>query len=644
MWMSNILRRFHEQIGSATALATLAAMLALGLAGAPPAFASGVQLNATLQPSQISLGEAAQLSITLRGAQPGAPEVPQVDGLTFTPIGQSSTSESINGVTSASVSLTYRVTAAQPGRYAIPAIQFQGARTPALSLDVLPAQTGAAGAAAAPGHFLPPPAVGGGTTPSSTVSDHQSAGRTAFVQLIVPKAQLYVGELMPVEIKAYFRSDLGVNLEGPPTLQSDAFTVSNLTSNPQQSQVRIGSVPYTTLSWYSAIVPIKNGDYALALQLPVTLKIHEAPDSSSQMPDLAALLGNAGLDSSFLDDANLQSLLGREVEQSVTLKAPATSIAVLALPAAGQPPSFSGAVGSFRIETRASPAQVAAGDPVTVTWNIQGAGNFDRVNSAGIPTDATWKAYRPQATFSPQDSVGREGNKQFEQTVVPLRAGRLPLPAIEFSYFDPKSGQYVVRHTQPLEVSVTPGSTPVSTAPSNAQASTSAPLREPSQGMQLAPLMPTTGARTASLSPVAQRAWFFALPGVPLAVMAGGLLLMARRERPVSDAAHAAVATAAQVSALLASMDEALQTGDGPAFISAAHRALQVRLGRCWGMAPHEVTLSQVDARLDSSWDRIRQVFALADQSAYAGSRPHISTLSDWRQIVQELLHRAEQL
>jgi len=51
-----------------------------------------------------------------------------------------------------------------------------------------------------------------------------------------------------------------------------------------------------------------------------------------------------------------------------------------------------------------------------------------------------------------------------------------------------------------------------------------------------------------------------------------------------------------------------------------------------------------VDARLDSSWDRIRQVFALADQSAYAGSRPHISTLSDWRQIVQELLHRAEQL
>jgi hypothetical protein len=641
--MSNILRRFHEQIRSATALATVAAVFTLGLAIAAPAFASGVQLNATLQPSEISLGEAAQLDITLQGAQPGRPQVPQVDGLTFTPIGQSSTSESINGVTSESVSLTYRVTAAQPGRYAIPAIEFQGARTTALSLDVRPAQAGGPGAAASPGRPLPPPAVGAGTTPSRADFDHQSTGRTAFVQLIVPKTKLYVGELMPVEIKAYFRSDLGVNLEGPPTLQSDAFTVSNLTGNPQQSQERIGGVPYTTLSWYSAIVPIKNGDYPLALQLPVTLKLHEALDSSSQMPDLAALLGNAGLDS-FFDDANLQSLLGREVDQSVTLKAPATNIAVSSLPTAGQPSGFSGAVGSFQIQTRASPSHVAAGDPVTVTWNIQGAGNFDRVNSAGIPTDATWKAYRPQATFSPEDSVGREGDKQFEQTVVPMRAGHLALPGIEFSYFDPKSGQYVVRHTQPLEVSVTPGSTPVSTPSAIAQASTRAPSREESQAMQLAPLMPTMGPRTASLSPMVQRAWFFALPGAPLAVMAGGLLLLARRERPVSGPAHAAAATAAQVSAALACMDEALQSGDGAAFITAAQRALQVRLGHCWGMAPHEVTRSQVDARLDSSWDPIRQVFALAEQSAYAGWHPHLSTLSQWRQIVQEQLHRAEQL
>jgi hypothetical protein len=464
------------------------------------------------------------------------------------------------------------------------------------------------------------------------------------VQLILPKKQLYVGELMPVEIKAYFRSDLGVNLDGPPTLQNDAFTVSNLTSNPRQSQERIGGVPYTTLSWFSAVVPIKNGDYALALQVPVTLQIHEGADSSLQMPDLAALLGNAGFDSSFFDDANLQSLLGRVVEQSVTLKAPATSIAVLPLPTAGQPSGFSGAVGSFQIETRASPSHVAAGDPVTVTWNIQGAGNFDRVSSAGIPTDATWKAYRPQATFSPQDSVGHEGNKQFEQTVVPMRAGRLQLPPLKFSYFDPKSGQYVVRHTQPLEVSVTPGSNPVSTPPSIVQASTGTPSSEESQGMQLAPPMPTMGPSTASLSPVAQRSWFFALPGVPLAVMASGLLLMARRERPASGPAHAAGATAAQESALLASMDEAIRTGDGAAFIGAAQRTLQVRLGHCWSIAPHEVTLAQVDARLDSSWDPIREVFALAEQSAYAGWRPHISTLSYWRQIVQEQLHRAQQL
>ena len=305
-----MVRRFHHRIGRAVVSAAM--VLALGLVSVAPTFAAGVQLNATLQPARISLDDAAQLGITLQGPQAGEPPLPQVDGLTFTPVGQSSSSESINGVTSASVSLTYRVTAARPGRYTIPAIHFQGASTAALSLQVLPPRVGAVGAVV-PARPLPQPALGAGTTSSPTVLGRQSAGRRAFAQLILPKQQLYVGELMPVEIKAYFRSDLGVNLDGPPTLQSDAFTVSNLSSNPQQSQERIGGVDYTTLSWFSALVPIKNGSYALALELPATLRIHEAPSDTFQMPDLAKLFDQGGFDSSFFDDTNLQSLLGHDV-------------------------------------------------------------------------------------------------------------------------------------------------------------------------------------------------------------------------------------------------------------------------------------------------------------------------------------------
>ena len=301
-------------------------------------------------------------------------------------------------------------------------------------------------------------------------------------------------------------------------------------------------------------------------------------------------------------------------------------------------------MGSFQIESHVSASTVAAGDPLTVTLDIHGAGNFDRVTSSGIPSNAAWKSYRPQASFFPQDSVGREGTKQFEQTIVPLRSGVQELPPLEFSYFDPNSGQYVVRHTQPRTLTVTAGPTPISRPPALVQAAIGTASSTDTPPGQLAPLMAKSGPRTTSLLPVVQRPWFFALPTVPLAVMAAGLVLMARRERTASDPAAAAAATAAGVAALVAIIDEALQAGDAAAFIRAGQRALQLRLAQCWSIAPQEVTREQLDARLDSSWDPIREVFSLAEQSAYAGWHPHSSTLAHWRQIVQQQLHRAERL
>lgn len=612
------------RIGRVAALA-LAAALTFILSISPAAFASGVQLNASLQPSRISLDGAAQLDVTLQDVQAGTPSLPQVKGLTFTPMGQSSASESVNGVTTASVSLTYRVTATTPGRYTIPGIRFQGSSTAPLTLEV-----SAAG------------------TPADSGAANQVPSGTAFVRLIAPKRKLYVGELLPVQIKAYFRSDLGVNVDGQPALQSDAFTLSNLSNTPQQSQEQIRGVAYTTLTWFTALVPIKNGEYPLTLELPVTLQGQAAP-TSLQMPDLASLFGKGGIDALF-DDSALQSLMGQGQArtQSVTLKSPATTLAVMPLPTLGQPADFSGAVGSFQLERQAAASPVAEGDPLSLTYTVNGTGNFDRVNSPGLRSDGTWKAYRPQVTFTPQDSVGGEGVKTFTQTLVPIRAGHLRLPPVEFSYFDPKSAQYVVRHTQPLEVTVTPGAAPAGAPSPVLQAAANTPPaggnQPASNGPQLSPLKRTAGSPHASLIPIAQRGWFPALPAVPFAVLAGGLLLIRRREQQIEDPAAIEAAREAEVQALLTRMEDAVKRKDGPAFISAARRALQMRLGHAWSMPPTHVSLAELDARLDTSWDSLRQLFILADQSAYGGWRPPGATLAQWHAIVHEQLQRAKHL
>lgn len=638
MSLATLSRRLRISRGRIAATAAMAALLALGLGEAPSALAAGAEVSATLQPSRISLDGAAELNLIVRGAQSGQPALPRVDGLTFTPSSQSSSYELIDGTATASESRTYQVTAAHPGTYTIPAIRFQGGSTPPLVLDVLPGRTAATGAATSPGASQPPPTIGDATTPS----DSQSVGQAAFVRLLVPKRDIFVGQMLPIQIKAYFRSDVGVTLDRLPTLSNDAFTISNPTNKPTQSKESIHGITYTVVSWYSAVVPIESGNYTLGLELPATLQIQQST-AAAQMPDLEALLDKGAFGDSPFDDSALQSLLGRVIEKPVLLKAAAPAIDVLPLPTAGRPADFSGAVGSFEIQSAATPDKVAVGDPLTLTLSIHGEGNFDRVNSTGLPTDSDWKTYRPRASFSPEDSVGLKGSKKFEQSVVPLTAGTERLPAVEFSYFDPQLRQYVVRRTTPIVVSVEPGQG----GAGNMTASVQTPLGTSSpkapETAQTAPIRLDAGRFVPTLRPVFLQSWFSTLPGVPLAVMAGGLLFLRRRERLASDPHRAGDAAQSQVTALLASMESALRAGDGGAFMTAARTALQIRLGQWWSMKPAAVTLAEVNARLDSSWDPVRDVFRVADQFAYSGLQPEVAALERWQQIIHDQLQRVGQ-
>jgi hypothetical protein len=642
MSLATLAQRLSASRGRIAATITMAAILALGLGEAPPALAADPEVSATLKPPRISLDGVAQLNLTVHGAQSDQPALPHVEGLTFTPSSQSSSYELIDGTTTASESQTYQVSAARPGTYTIPAIRFQGGSTPPLVLDVLPGRTAATSAASSPGASLPPPTIGGTTTPSGTTSGNQSTDQAAFVRLLVPKKEIFVGQMVPIQIKAYFRSDVGVNLDGLPTLSDDAFTISNLTNNPTQSQESIHGITYTVVSWYSAVVPIKSGNYTLGLELPATLQIQQST-AAAQLPDLEALLDKGAFGDFPFDDSALQSLLGRVIEKPILLKAAAPAIDVLPLPTAGRPADFSGAVGSFEIQSTATPDKVAVGDPLTLTLNIHGEGNFDRVNSTGLRTDSDWKTYRPQASFSPQDSVGLQGSKKFEQSVVPLTAGTERLPAVEFSYFDPRLRQYVVRRTQPIVVSVEPGQS----GAGNVTASTQTPPRTSNpkapQSSQTASMRLVTGRFVPTLRPVFLQSWFATLPGIPFAVMASGFFFLRRRERLASDPRRVGDAAQSRVTALLAAMDQAQRAGDAGAFMTAARSALQVRLGQWWSMKPAAVTLAEIDARLDSSWDPVRDVFRVADQFAYSGLQPEVNALEHWQPIIHDQLQRVGQ-
>ena len=91
------------------------------------AWAAQTSISAQIQPQNISLGDSAQLSVTLKGSQAAEPEVPSVNGLNITRVGQSSSMRSINGAVTTSVTHIYHVTADRAGTFTIPAITAPGA-------------------------------------------------------------------------------------------------------------------------------------------------------------------------------------------------------------------------------------------------------------------------------------------------------------------------------------------------------------------------------------------------------------------------------------------------------------------------------------------------------------------------------------
>ena len=611
-------------------LASLTVVLATAMAQAAAA-----QVTASLEPASIALGESAQLTVTISGSQNAQPTLPTVSCLEFTPVGQSSSYQSINGAVTANVSLIYQVTPDRPGTFTIPAIRVAGGGSSRpLALQVLK-RTG--NSAASPRSRLPSPNV-----PSRQDETAVNAkGEMAFLRVVLPKQELYVGELVPVQVKAYFRSEMSASLNGLPTLSSDAFTLNKLDDKPAQTQEVIGGRPYTVLTWSSALAAVKAGDYPLDLEMPVLVRVQQRGRRGGN--PFQQFFGNSGFDDSFFDD-----FFGSVTEKPLTLRTDSGNVKILPLPFAGRPADFNGAVGQFEVTSEATPVKVTAGDPITLRLKVSGQGNFDRVTLHGLEASDDWKTYQPSVRFDPADNANFEGAKTFEQAIVPLKAGLESIPAIKFSYFDTEQRQYVTRATPPIAIQVAPGSGVPSVAALPVTPSTTTPTQSPASNLpasELAPNKVEAGSFVSSLQPILFRPWFIAAQGVPVMALLIGFAVHRRQERLAHDPQQTRNRAAqAHVREQLAAMDQALAANSAPAFFTAARQAVQEKLAQRWQLPTSQVTLTEINRRLNGDGEDVRTLFKVTDDVVYSGQRMPPAELGRWKDVVLHQLKRLEEI
>jgi len=587
-------------------------------------------VTATLDPAEVALGDSVQLTVTVSGAQ-GQPEVPEVDGLDITRVGQSTQIEIINGSMTANASSTYNITPQREGTFTIPAIHVGDAASKPVTLRV----TKGSGITAAPSQTtpsgqgpvtLPPPAVA--PAPDDTAPAPQ--GKFGSLQVTIPKKEFYEGELVPIEVKAVIPDDLQASVSDLPQFTSDGFTMNSLSGKPQQSQQIVNGRACAVLTWNTALTAVKPGDYPFSLQMPVTVIVQQRMPRNAQEDDI---FGN------FFRNA----FASMGTKKEVTLQNEALTLKVLPLPQANRPADFTGAVGQFDTEASATPAKVNAGDPITLRLKVTGTGNFDRVSSDVLAGDAHWKTYSPKSHFDAEDSVGYQGAKTFEQPIISIDGNVSSVPPLSFSFFDPEKREYVSRTTSPIAVTVTgnsvattaagAGTSPAASTPAPAQPQ-AAPSTTAAVASDLRPNKIESGAFVATLQPIYLNPWFLAAQGLPILACLAGFAFIRRREAILHPDRKRATAVQQAIRQQIQAMDEAIKNHQTDAFFIHARSALQQRLGQQWNLRPEAITLADVDARLGSGRENIRPIFEMADQASYSDLQFEDADLRQWRQVV----------
>ena len=597
----------------------LVATIATYLLATAAALADVPLLYATIEPLQITMGQSAQYTLTNLGSEAQSMRLPVVAGLNFQFIRQSRQLEFVNGTAVPSVSIVARVTPQLPGIFSIPGAT---PKSPPLVLQVNPEP--ALGSYFTPRNTGPPvkpPILTGATMPSGI---HLTEDGSAYVRLSIPKRQVYVGESVPVEIDVGTRSGFVSSLNGLPKLTGDEFTLNNLARSPERNERMLGGERFVVFTWRSDLAVVKPGTFSLSAQAPLTVRVRTQPRKDSLLDDA-------------FGDPFLRNFFGPSVPKDINVTSPATELTVLALPTAGRPLDFHGAVGTFTIASDIAPATAEVGEPLTLRLRISGAGNFDRVDSAMLDHVDHWKTYPPKSTYIPGDAEGRKSEKIFEQPLIASKAGEQTIPALTFSYFDPGARRYETARSAPLSVHISPSQADSPLTASQVSAGAAA-ASENTYAAGLRPDHVVAGTVARSLVPLYLQSRFLAAPSLLALAFAGAWLGIGRRKDHAVNSPLRRRRLSKVANRALAQVEAASRRGDAARFFSCARSAVQQTLAARWQLAQDRVTSTEVSSRMGSEGHDLLLLFALADEAQYSGHDLLTADYDRWMQIVRQQL------
>lgn len=553
---------------------SLSLFVFLSLCLLPGAAFAQSRAEAFVDQATIRLGQTGNYTIRIENP-PGDPNLapPAVPGLRFSGVSRNTSISIVNARRTQTLELRFSFAGERPGEFVIPGRTFSIGGQEFTVSDV-----------------------------RVTVTEMDESLREIFdLQLILPDRPLYVGERIPATLQLFLRPDVRASLADLPSHQGDAFGVTNLPREPRQGTVTRDGQRFSYAAWDIVVTPLRAGEVSLVYSMPIVYE-----DRSRVERDF---FGRA-----------------RPMQERITLTTDSTPIVIRRIPTEGRPDSFRDAVGRFDAVARLSHETLQAGDPLTLTLDVTGEGNIDRLSGPSLGAPPGWRIFPPRVQFTPapEDPHERRGTRTFEYVLIPENESVEFTPGFAFSFFDPEDGEFreFIFEEEPVVVTPAPEAGPAMRDFRAERARASDPAAA------LRPPRSRTGPRYSDLRPVLHLPGFWGLALTP--TLAFALLgWVRRRQQQVAADAVARLARARQRA-----LREALAQAAGAAreekalpFFEAAQRAWQIALVP-WAernQQPEALTLADILPLLekagadDEAHAFARTTFTLAESGKYAG-------------------------
>ncbi|MBU1636410.1 BatD family protein [bacterium] len=393
----------------------IAVLLFIAMLFAP--LAEAAELTATVDRTALSLGETVNYTVTFDGAATGVPTpvMPEMSHFEIESGPYMETKfEIVNRRRSSRASYTYVLRANRPGSCTIGSsyIDYKGKRyaTDPIAMKIASATDARAGG-------------------RSTEMDD------VFIRVITDKHEAYPGEQIVLTYKIFF----AVQITSPEIIHPRAtgFWTEEFEMPRQMSlrdEVVNGRSYKSGVFWKVAVFPTTSGDLTIQ-PMKIKTKVESRQDRRSFTSDPFFRLS--------------RSMQTREIAS------PPVTLKIKPLPEQTQPETFGGAVGRFTIRANLDKTECDTHDAVTLTVLLRGVGNIKTLPEPIIQFPQDFEYYEPKSEENiVRNRANIEGTKKFEYVLIPRVSGPQVIPAIQYSYFDPETGDYVTASTQAMLLQV----------------------------------------------------------------------------------------------------------------------------------------------------------------------------------------------